>query len=63
VWSDEYVRTARILPPEPAKCGVDLLGASTAQRHQSIRPKNANFEYSELIARSCLLTTDFVVGG
>jgi len=45
VWSHEYVCTTRILPFEPAKCSVDLLGApAVAEQHPSVLTKNANFE-------------------
>ncbi len=45
VRADEYVCTARILPPEPAKCGVDLLDAPAgAEQHPSVLMKNANSE-------------------
>jgi hypothetical protein len=36
---------ARILTPEPAKCGFDLLGAPTAtEQHQCVFTENADFE-------------------
>src|SRR5713101_4526970 len=62
VWPDEYVCAARILPPQPAECRVDLLGApATAEQHQSIRPEECQFRIVRSPSRrAALRTTDRV---
>jgi hypothetical protein len=45
VWADEYLRTPRILPPEPRESGVNPIGAPAASKqHPAVHPENADFE-------------------
>jgi hypothetical protein len=45
VWSDEDMRTARILAPEPSESGVNLIrGPAASEQHLAVQPENANFE-------------------